>query len=184
MRTHEQHPNNMMAAMHNMMEEMDNASLHGDPDNHFARMMQLHHAGALSMGDRLLQDGRDLTLAGIARDMIQKQKEEIAALQLFLNNNRPMPHSENPVFNSAMKKAMDNMDLNAAQEKLTGEADNDFAALMVHHHQAAIEMADLIIQYGTDPGIKKIAGMMKTDQEAEIQLLLKWLNEHRDQHLT
>lgn len=183
MRTHVQHENSMMAAMHSMMEEMNNASLHGDPDNHFARMMQLHHAGALSMGDLLLQDGRDLTLAGMARDMIQKQKEEIAALQLFLNNNRPMPHSVNPVFNSEMKKVMDKMELNAAQEELTGEPDHDFAALMVQHHQAAIDMADLIIQHGADPGIKKIAGMMKTDQESEIQLLLKWLNEHRDQHL-
>lgn len=168
--------------MHNMMEEMGNASLHGDPDNHFARMMQLHHAGALNMGDLLLQEGRDLTLAGIARDMIQKQKEEIAALQVYLNNNRPMPHSGNAAFNTEMKKLMDNMALNAAQEELTGDADLDFAALMVHHHQAAIDMADLIIQHGSNPDIKRMAGMMKTDQEAEIQSLLRWVNQHRGPH--
>lgn len=169
----------MMACMHKMKEEMGNASLYGDPDNHFARMMQLHHAGALAMGDLLLKEGRDLTLAGIARDMIQKQKEEIAALQLYLNNNRPMPHSENAAFNTEMKKVMDKMDLNAAGEELSGEADQDFAALMVHHHQAAIDMADLVIQHGATPDLKHLAGVIKTDREAEIQSLLRWLNLHR-----
>lgn len=179
MKTHVQHPNSMMAAMHTMMEEMSHASLHGDPDNHFARIMQLHHAGALSMGDLVLQDGRDLTMAGIARNILQKQKEEIAALQLFLNNHRPIPHTENAAFNTEMKKLMDSMDLNIEQDELTGDADHDFAALMVHHHQAAIDMADLIIQHGSNPDIKRMAGMMKTDQEAEIEALLKWLNDHR-----
>ncbi len=182
MKPHVQHDNTMMAAMHTMMEEMGNASLHGDPDNHFARMMQLHHAGALNMGNLVLQDGRDPTMAEMAKGMVQKQKEEIAALQVFLNNHRPMPHTENAGFNTEMKKVMDNMDLNAEQETLTGDADHDFAALMVHHHQAAIDMADLIIVHGSNPDIKKMAGMIKTDQEAEIQLLHKWLNEHRGNH--
>jgi uncharacterized protein (DUF305 family) len=43
-------------------------------------------------------------------------------------------------------------------------------------------MADLIIVHGSNPDIKKMAGMIKTDQEAEIQLLHKWLNEHRINH--
>jgi uncharacterized protein (DUF305 family) len=180
MRTYVQHDNNMMAAMHNMTEEMGNASVHGDPDNHFARMMQLHHAGALKMGELVLQEGRDPILAGMARDMIQKQKEEIAALQFFLNNHRPMPHSQNAAFNTEMKKVMDNMEINAAQEELNGDPDHDFAALMIHHHQAAIDMADLIIQYGSNADIKRMAGVIRTDQEAEIQALLRWLNERRE----
>lgn len=180
MNTHVQPPNSMMAAMHNMMEEMNHASLHGDSDNHFARMMQLHHAGALSMCDLVLQEGRDLTMAGIARSILQKQKEEIAALQLFLNNHRPIPHTENATFNTEMKKVMDSMALNIEQDELTGDVDHDFAALMVHHHQAAVDMAELIIQHGADPDIKRMAGMMKADQEPEIEILLKWLNDHRE----
>ena len=168
--------------MQTMMQEMSNASLHGDPDNHFARMMQLHHAGALNMGNLVLEEGGDPALADMVKMMIQQQKEEIAALQLFLNNHRPMPHSEHAGFNTEMKKVMDNMDLLAEQETLTGDPDQDFATLMVHHHQAAIEMADLIIVHGADADIKRMAGMIKTDQEGEIQWLQKWLNERRGIH--
>lgn len=182
MKTHIQHNNSMMTAMHNMMQEMGHASMHGDPDNHFARLMQLHHAGAINMGELVLKEGKDLTMAGMAKEMIRKQKEEIAALQLFLNNHRPMPHSESAVFNSEMKKAMDTMDLNTEQEELTDDADHDFAALMVHHHQNAIDMANLIIQHGSNPDIKRMAGHIKTEQEAEIQSLQKWLNNHRGHH--
>ena len=179
MKTHVHQDNGMMAAMQSMMEEMDHASMHGDPDNHFARMMQLPHAGAVNMGNLVLEQGRDLTIAGLAREMVQQQKEEIAALQVFLNNHRPMPHSESPAFNTAMKKIMDDMDLQAEQEQLTGDADHDFAALMIHHHQGAVEMADLIMLQGSNPDIKRMAAEMKTDQEDEIRSLQKWLNEHR-----
>ncbi|WP_164735416.1 DUF305 domain-containing protein [Pseudoflavitalea rhizosphaerae] len=182
MKTSVQNDNKMAEVMHKMMQEMNNASLHGDPDNHFARMMQLHHSGVLNMGNLVLEHNGDPAMTEMVKTIMQKQKEEIAALQLFLNNNRPMPHTEHAGFNTEMKKVMDKMDLLAEQESLTGDPDQDFAMLMVHHHQAAIEMASLVIVHGADADIKKLAGMIKTDKEAEIQWLQKWLNERRGIH--
>ncbi|NML21349.1 DUF305 domain-containing protein [Pseudoflavitalea sp. G-6-1-2] len=179
MNTETYHDNPMMQAMHSMAEEMHHASMHGDPDHHFCRMMQLHHAGAINMGNLVIEEGNNQTIAELAGAIIQKQKDEIAAMQVYLNSHHSMPHSEHAAFNSAMRTVMDKMEQQAASEELTGDIDHDFAVLMVHHHQAAIEMADLIIQYGSDAGIKKMAGEIRIDQEAEVEALLKWLNERR-----
>lgn len=182
MKTYVQHDNKMMETMQNMMQEMNNASLHGNPDNHFARLMQLHSAGALHMANLVLEQDGDPALTGMVNTMTQQLKEEIAALQLFLNNHRPMPHSENAAFNSEMKNVINKTDLLAEQETLTGNTGEDFATLMLHQHQAAIEMAGLIIIHGSDADIKKMAGMIKTDREVGIQWLQKWLNEQRGIH--
>lgn len=182
MNTNVQNGNSLLIAMQNMMQEMNNASLHGEPDIYFARLMQLHHAGAINMCDLVSQEGRDLTVTGIATGLCQKQKEEIAALQLFLNNHRPMPHSESAVFNTEMKNVLERTGINAEQEALTGDTDHDFVALMVHHHQQGIEMANLIMEHGSNPDIKKLAGIIRSDREMEIEILLKWLNNHRGQH--
>lgn len=34
----------------------------GDPDHHFAKMMQLHHKGAINMANIVLQEGKDTTI--------------------------------------------------------------------------------------------------------------------------
>lgn len=182
MTTNVQNGNSLLMAMQSMMQEMNNASLHGEPDIYFARLMQLHHAGAINMCDLVSNEGQDLTIAGIASALCQKQKEEIADLQLFLNNHRPMPHSESAVFNTEMKNVLERTGLNAEQEELTDSADHDFVALMILHHQQGIDMANLIIEHGSNPDIKKLAGIIKTDREMEIEILLKWLNNHRGQH--
>ncbi len=55
----------------------------GDPDHHFAKMMQLHHKGAINMANIVLQEGKDTTIRRKAQTMIQKQSQEITELQNF-----------------------------------------------------------------------------------------------------
>lgn len=165
--------NRLMMKMHSMMDTMMATPMPGDPDHHFAKMMQLHHRGAINMADIILTEGKDTTIKRIAQVMKQKQLQEIADLQSFLNSHTP--HAENPEFKMKMEQSMEKMGRNADLQIINGDVDHDFATLMIFHHQSAIEMADLVIHYGHEATIKNMAEMMKADQEMEIAELQQWL---------
>ena len=72
-------------------------------------------------------------------------------------------------FKSAMMKAMQ------AAPKFTGDADVDFMKHMRSHHQAAIEMANVVLANGKDADTKKLAQEIITAQQKEIATIDAWL---------
>lgn len=174
----EQHDKNiMMKELHKMIDMMKTMPMSGDPDHHFAKMMIMHHQGAIDMANLVLMDGKDATIRRMAEMMKHAQTMEIAELQAFLNSHTP--HKENHEFNMKMEMSMEKMDRNADLQIINGKLDHDFAILIIFHHQSAIEMADLVIHYGDEPLIKHMAEKMKKDQEMEIAELQKWLLKNR-----
>jgi uncharacterized protein (DUF305 family) len=57
----------------------------------------------------------------------------------------------------------------------TGDVDVDFAAGMIPHHQAAIDMAKIQLEFGTDPGMRELAEAIIAAQESEIATLKAFL---------
>jgi uncharacterized protein involved in copper resistance len=57
----------------------------------------------------------------------------------------------------------------------TGNADVDFAKGMIPHHQGAIDMAKIVLQFGKDPAIRKLAEDIVKAQEGEIAFMKDWL---------
>jgi uncharacterized protein (DUF305 family) len=165
--------NKMMMEMHEMMDTINVVPAPGDPDHHFAIMMKMHHEGAIKMADIVLKEGSNTVIKRIAQLMIQKQNDEIALLEGFLEGHISGP--ANQEFNMKMDTCLDKIDHDDTLQLMNGTIDHDFAAMMIAHHQSAIAMADLIICYGHNASIQRLAREIKEDQETEVAEFQKWL---------
>ncbi len=72
-------------------------------------------------------------------------------------------------FKMAMMQAMHTM------PAFSGDADVDFMKHMRHHHQAAIDMAKVVLANGKDADARKLAQDIITAQEKEIATIDAWL---------
>jgi uncharacterized protein (DUF305 family) len=53
----------------------------------------------------------------------------------------------------------------------TGDVDRDFVAMMVPHHQGAIDMAKAELKYGHNEQLRRLAREIVAKQQQEIQLM-------------
>jgi Domain of unknown function (DUF305) len=93
-----------------------------------------------------------------ANEAHQPTEQAIAAAsgeQSFLKENE-----------AAMTKMMNDM-----AAKPTGDIDRDFAAMMIPHHQGAIDMAVIELRYGKDEQLRRIAQEIIVDQMQEIDAM-------------
>ncbi len=74
--------------------------------------------------------------------------------------------------------AMDRMHEAMATMAYSGNPDIDFARGMIPHHEAAIEMAGIVLEHGSDPTMRTLALAVIEAQEREIAELEAWLAEH------
>ncbi len=72
--------------------------------------------------------------------------------------------------------AMDKMMKDAPAQ--TGNADADFVKGMIPHHQAAIDMAKVVLEHGKDPEIRKLAADIIKAQDGEIAWMREWLKKN------
>jgi Domain of unknown function (DUF305) len=67
---------------------------------------------------------------------------------------------------AAMKKMIGDMAV-----KPTGDVDADFVAMMVPHHQGAIDMALAVLRHGRNPQLRRLAQEIIVTQQQEIAVM-------------
>jgi len=85
-------------------------------------------------------------------------------------------------FASLMMQAMERMDAGMMAAKPTGNPDHDFAAMMIPHHQGAIDLAKVELMYGHDPVLRRLAQGIIVEQQQEIELMQRSLHEASTSH--
>ena len=78
-------------------------------------------------------------------------------------------------FHRAMAEAMDRMIKDMAIRH-TGDPDRDFAAMMIPHHQGAIDMAKVQLQFGRDAILRRLAQAIIVEQQQEIDVMRRELS--------
>lgn len=76
-------------------------------------------------------------------------------------------HAPRDAFAAAMHAAMTAMD-RGMRARMSGDPDQDFLAMMIPHHQGAIDMARLVLVHGRDPYVRQLAEDIIGAQRAEI----------------
>lgn len=166
--------NKMMQIVHTMTTAMDKMALTGDPDEDFAMMMIMHHQGAIDMANEQLKSGDDATIKTIAQNVINAQTAEKVVLTEFMNAHA-VEGPSNEEFKMEIMSSMEKMNQAKDLRVITGDTDNDFAQLLITHHQSALEMADAELHHGKHPELVAMAQKMIEDQQMEIKELQEWL---------
>lgn len=68
--------------------------------------------------------------------------------------------------------------MQAMHVEYTGNADVDFVRGMIGHHQGAVDMANVQLQFGKDAENQKLAREIIRAQEQEIGQMQAWLKKH------
>jgi uncharacterized protein (DUF305 family) len=77
-----------------------------------------------------------------------------------------------------LRDAMSRMHEAMFRLPMAANPDEDFARLMIPHHQAALDMAKTQLLCGKDPQLRRLAQEIITDQQSEIDLMELWLKKH------
>jgi uncharacterized protein (DUF305 family) len=138
-------------------------------DKDFVAMMVPHHQGAIDMAQTELSYGHNEQLRRLAQEIIVTQQEEIVTMRLALVRMAasPFARSEEVPFLAKSDAAMARM-MMAMKVKWSNDADKDFVAMMVPHHQGAIDMAQAELSYGHNEQLCNLAQEIIATQQQEI----------------
>lgn len=82
---------------------------------------------------------------------------------------------DNP-FAALMDDAMNIMQEGMSRAPMNGSADHDFAAMMIPHHQGAVDMAKAELLYGKDPVLRRLAQEIIVSQGQEIAVMQRQID--------
>jgi len=164
-------------SMTRMHDEMMIGMGYNDPDTAFAKGMLGHHRGAVEMAKVQLKYGTDEAMRQLAQDVITAQQAEIDVLNKWLASHpdaaKPKPNTV--AMQQAYAKSMENMHGEMTLGVADPVPDMAFARGMLPHHIAAVDMAKVQLEYGTDEEMRQLAQDVIDNQQTEIDVMKNWI---------
>lgn len=77
-----------------------------------------------------------------------------------------------------MMAGMEKMSHDMGAAPMTGDPDHDFTAMMIPHHQGAVDMALVELRHGHDPALRRLANEIIAAQNKEIAMMKHWQAVH------
>ena len=164
-------------SMTRMHDEMMIGMGYNDPDTAFAKGMLGHHRGAVDMAKIELKYGTDEAMRQLAQDVITAQQAEIDVLNKWLASHpdaaKPKPNTV--AMQQSYAKSMENMHGEMTLGVADPVPDMAFARGMLPHHIAAVDMAKVQLEYGTDEEMRQLAQDVIDNQQTEIDVIKNWI---------
>lgn len=170
----------LVTPMVDMMQQLRSQQPSGNIDQDFASMMIVHHQGAINMSNQVLQAGDNNEIISQARQLITNKQQEIDQLQQFAGDQSGMSGQQNASGQVGSDPARQLMAATEGtleevqQQELNGDADHDYAHVLILHHQDAIEMAQVQLEHGQNAELKALAQQIIDKNRSEIEALEAW----------
>ena len=166
--------NALLSMMDSMMVAMDQARSNVSVEADFLSQMVAHHQGAIDMAQYEIANGKNFEMIQLAKSIVAEQQIEIEKMLFLLAHCEKM---QIPVgYGAAMTQTMtDMMDVTPGDNVQYDSVDHAFAAIMLPHHQAAVDMAMVLLKYGKDPRIANVAAQIIAEQQVEIEQMQMFL---------
>jgi len=143
--------------------------------DYFLLQMIPHHEGALDMATYEISHGKNFELKQLAKNIYIEQKNEIQLMRIWLTSA-----SADISTSSSYQKEMDDtmMSMMAAMpgDQSLDNSDRSFARVMIPHHQAAIDMARVLLKYDENQVLRAYATQLISNQKNEIEQMQDILN--------
>jgi uncharacterized protein (DUF305 family) len=150
----------------------------------FARDMMVHHAQAVEMAGILRDKSVSPEMETLATDIALTQQAQIGQMQGWLAVwGLPMTGAEPPMAwmdhhtDGRMPGMATPEEIGALREAPPEEAEKRFLRLMIPHHQAAVPMAEAVLEETDRLEVRQLAGAIAASQKAEIETMRDLLAE-------
>lgn len=163
--------------MHTMIEAMGSLEYSGSADIDYLNGMIPHHESAVKMAESYLRHGANNdAMKTLAENIITTQNEEIS----LMNNMIKTIKAENTGNENAKKYAeeyVNMMQQGHSHNNNYDSIDKMFANGMIEHHQMAVDMSEIILKYGEDEEVKRLAENIIETQKKEVEEMNNFLND-------
>ena len=154
----------------------------------FARDMVVHHAQAVQMAEIIRGKTESEEIRTLAANIALTQQAQIGQMQGWLQVWDLPPTGTEPAMSWMGHPTEGRMPGMAAPEELDRlqraspeEADVLFLQLMIPHHEAALPMAEAVLEETEREEVQQLAAAVAASQEAEIRVLQELLQRHGGQ---
>jgi uncharacterized protein (DUF305 family) len=148
------------------------------PEAGFARDMMVHHAQAVEMAEIVRDKTGSEEIRTLAADIALTQQAQIGQMQGWLQVWDLPPTGTEPAMSwmgepheGRMPGMASPEEINDLQQASPEEAETLFLQLMVPHHEAAVPMAQAVLEETDRKEVERLAGSILASQQAEIELM-------------
>jgi uncharacterized protein (DUF305 family) len=172
------HRNIYLKMMDTMMIQMEGTSDSTSIESNFLLQMTPHHKAAVAMADYEIQFGSNFVTLQLAKSIRAEQENEIQLMQIWIKQSHDMNHLSilPEEYRISMTQSMNQMMINMPADGQLSSIDQAFLRVMMPHHQAAVDMARIIISYSADKEIALFAQHIISSQEVEIEQMMAAIN--------
>src|SRR5919107_553253 len=144
----------------------------------FARDMIVHHAQAVQMAEIVRGKTESEEIRTLAANIALTQQAQIGQMQGWLQVWDLPPTGTEPAMSwmgepheGRMPGMASPEEINDLQQASPEEAEAFFLQLMVPHHEAAVPMAQAVLEETDRKEVERLAGSIVASQQAEVELM-------------